>query len=417
MLNAFELAVKDLRLLMRDRVALFWVLGFPLIFALFFGAVVQAQVSKQYSPLTVQIVDEVDSAFSQRLVSTLLGDERLKADTSDLNAAERAVQRADAIGFVHITKPRTAETEGTGGGIRRLPASVQLGVDPSHAAEAELLRAIILSAFEQAGVPQAGVQQVGVQQVGVQQSRTGARQQAGAGSNAAEPPAAQKSDCGRLLSGGTGLKLQTVDIAALATRPREPSEYVFPSAVLWGLMGCAACFAVSLVTERTRGTLLRLRAAPIGYTAILGGKALACFSACLLDALLLSGVGAIAFGVQFDSVAKLLLAVISAALAFVGITMALSTLGRTEQAVAGAGWATLLVMAMLGGAMVPLAFMPEWLVELSQVSPVRWGMLALEGATWRQFGWAKLLQSCSVLASIGGVGFLMGLGLLRREVP
>ena len=34
----WTLAIKDLRLLVRDRVSLFWVLAFPLLLALFFGS-------------------------------------------------------------------------------------------------------------------------------------------------------------------------------------------------------------------------------------------------------------------------------------------------------------------------------------------------------------------------------------------
>ena len=35
------IAGKDLSLLWRDRVALFWVVGFPIVFALFFGSVMK----------------------------------------------------------------------------------------------------------------------------------------------------------------------------------------------------------------------------------------------------------------------------------------------------------------------------------------------------------------------------------------
>ena len=65
--------------------------------------------------------------------------------------------------------------------------------------------------------------------------------------------------------------------------------------------------------------------------------------------------------------------------------MLISTLGRTEQSASGAGWAILLVMAMLGGGMVPLFVMPAWMATASNVSPVKWAILALEGALWRGF--------------------------------
>jgi ABC-2 type transport system permease protein len=196
--------------------------------------------------------------------------------------------------------------------------------------------------------------------------------------------------------------------------PRSAYQVVLPAAVLWGLMGCAAAFAISLVSERTAGTLLRLRAAPVSRAALLGGKALACFLACAMDALLLVSLAHFALAVPIGSVTLLLAAVLCACVCFSGITLALSVLGRTEQSVAGAGWATLIVMAMLGGAMVPLSLMPEWLQAVSHVSPVRWGILALEGATWREFGGAELLKPCAILVSVGIVAFVGGVSWMAK---
>jgi ABC-2 type transport system permease protein len=44
--------------------------------------------------------------------------------------------------------------------------------------------------------------------------------------------------------------------------------------------------------------------------------------------------------------------------------------------------AMLMVMAMLGVGMLPLIFMPSWLRPFSHISPVKWSILALEGAVW-----------------------------------
>jgi ABC-2 type transport system permease protein len=191
----------------------------------------------------------------------------------------------------------------------------------------------------------------------------------------------------------------------------------FPAAVLWGLMGCAASFAIATVAERGGGTLLRLRAAPVSLVSILGGKALACFLACLIDCALLIAVARLAFGVTIADGWGLIAAVVSASACFAGITLALGALGRSEQAVAGAGWAALVVMAMLGGAMVPLAFMPEWLRDLSPYSPVKWGITALEGAVWRGFSAAELAVPCAVLVAVGGAAFLAAAALMQKEEP
>jgi ABC-2 type transport system permease protein len=175
---------------------------------------------------------------------------------------------------------------------------------------------------------------------------------------------------------------------------------------------------VSLVSERNSGTLLRLRAAPISLASILGGKSLACAAACLGDVSLLSVLGVLAFGVRIDDLPKYVSALLACTVCFCGLTVALSVIGKTEQAVAGAGWATLIVFAMLGGAMVPLSSMPGWLLSWSDVSPVKWGILALEGATWRDLRWSELGKPLGMLGCTGVVSFAAGVWVLvaRREV-
>jgi ABC-2 type transport system permease protein len=197
-----------------------------------------------------------------------------------------------------------------------------------------------------------------------------------------------------------------------SAEPSNGYQIVFPAMVLWGLLGCAATFAVAMVAERTSGTILRLRAAPIARASVLGGKAAACVAACIADCALLTVIGLVVLGVQIADPLKYAVAVVATVSCFAGLTMALSLFGRTEQSVAGAGWATLILMAMLGGAMVPLSLMPSWLLSLSDLSPVKWGITALEGATWRAFGWHELGLSLLRLVGFGVAAFIGAAAML-----
>jgi ABC-2 type transport system permease protein len=94
--------------------------------------------------------------------------------------------------------------------------------------------------------------------------------------------------------------------------------------------------------------------------------------------------------------------------------MFISTLGKTEQSVGGAGWAILMIMAMFGGAMMPLAFMPSWMRNISHFSPIKWAILAMEGAIWRDFRFTEMLVPCAVLIAVGAVFFTLGVFMLRK---
>ena len=74
------------------------------------------------------------------------------------------------------------------------------------------------------------------------------------------------------------------------------------------------------------------------------------------------------------------MAAVSTAFCFVGIMMLLSLVGKTEQATGGAAWGALTVMAMFGGGMIPIAFMPSFMANISNYDPVKWAVLSVEGA-------------------------------------
>src|SRR6185436_4951407 len=131
------------------------------------------------------------------------------------------------------------------------------------------------------------------------------------------------------------------------------------------------------VTERQTGTFYRLKTAPLTRAHVLGGKGLACFIACAFVLALLLSVGILAMGVRVQNGPGLMLAAASSAVCFTGLMMFFSTLGRTEQAASGMAWGIMTVMSMLGGGMFPLFLMPGWMQTASDVSPVKWSILAL----------------------------------------
>jgi ABC-2 type transport system permease protein len=93
--------------------------------------------------------------------------------------------------------------------------------------------------------------------------------------------------------------------------------------------------------------------------------------------------------------------------------MLVAAVGRNEQATSAAGWAMLMPLAMVGGGMIPLFVMPGWLLQASHLSPVKWAILAYEGATWRAFAPFEMLVPCLVLVTVGVVAFGIGTRLVR----
>jgi ABC-2 type transport system permease protein len=205
------------------------------------------------------------------------------------------------------------------------------------------------------------------------------------------------------------VKIKMIPITEKRAAPRSAYEISFPQAILWALIACSTSFALAMVRERMWGTFLRLRAAPLSRRQILQGKGLACFLAAITVILFLLILGRLACGVRLDHPALLALAIPCSAACFVGIMVFVSVLGKTDQTVSGAGWGILMIFSMLGGGMVPLFVMPGWMRTLSDISPVKWSIVALEGAIWRDFSLSEMMLPCAVLLAFGTIFAVVGL--------
>lgn len=420
--RVLALARKDLRILVRDRTGFFFALAWPFIIAILFGTIFGGGGERGGSAIPVVVVDEDSTDASQAFLTTLSGASELNVTQGTREEALEQVRLGRKTSFV-VIKPgfgRASENPFWGD-----PPTVEVGTDPARRAEAAMVEGILMKyASERL---QDFFSNTGAQRHNLAEAKEGIRLAPGMDPGMRrhfedffgaldnflqEQEDLQATDSAYAAQGGLGgfqpLEVEHAQISVERRGPTNAYAISFPQGIAWGLIGVAAGFGISLVTERTRGTLVRLQSAPISRMTILAGKALACImsTVCITAALLV--VGQFIFGLHISSFQMTAFAVISSAIAFAGIMMLLSVLGKTEQSAGGIGWAVLLVMAMLGGGMIPLFVLPSWMRTISHISPVKWCILALEGAIWRQFSFQEMLLPCGILIAVGVVFFVIG---------
>jgi ABC-2 type transport system permease protein len=427
----WRLALKDLRQLSRDKFSLFWLFVMPLIMALFIGSMFGGGPS---SALRIAVVDEDHSPASAKFLKALRGSEAVRlltmrgeeGDTPlSFEEARDLVRWGKAAAYLHIRK-------GFGdnpAGFVPAPDKLDLGVDPSRKAEAGLLQGVLMESLfsgmaDLFANPQEARAEMKKASANVEKARDLSPEQKASittllvdldrflgdanwqGLNAKNSPFAN-------------LKIRVTEVTGGdATGPRSAFEITFPQSITWGIFGCIAAFAISIVQERRTGTYLRLCVSPLSRAQILAGKGLACFLACVAVMALVLGFARVFFGLRVNDPAKLALAITCSAVCFVGIMLAMSVLGKTERAVAGSVWALNMPLAMVGGGMIPLLFMPPWMQTLSNLSPVKWMIFSLEGAIWRGFSYAEMVLPCAILVGVGVAASCVGVVLLnRRDAP
>lgn len=424
------LALKDLKLARRDKVGFFFMFIFPLLNAVFFGTIFAGQGDPDtMAKPRVMLVDEDNSDFSRGFIADLeaTGDLDLTpAESAD--AANQAVLASRADAFVLIQP-------GFGAALSRPfwgdPAAVKVVIDPSKRASGEMLRGIVTQqAFRQ------------MQRSFSDQSIMQSSAADGLASLKSDPdvPPLTRAALAQLLTGlqdlSTAMPAEGTDDAdnnpmanwepvsvtleSVArpkrnkTTPDNAYAITFPQGMVWGVLAVAATFAISLVVERTQGTLLRLKSSPLGWTRILAGKAVACAITIMFVLTMLVVIARLVFAVQPISYPLLIVSMLCATACFVGIMMLLSVIGRTEAAVGGMSWAVLLIFAMFGGAMIPATFMPQWMQGVSKMSPIRWAIDAFEGPIWRGTPINDLALKWAVLLAIGAACFTLGTLLFRK---
>lgn len=438
----WAIAMKDVRLLLRDRAGFFFTFVFPLIVAVFFGMIFASGSTPSAISLAVVDLDGTDGSreFIRQLNEGGDFDIRLAPAPGDGAAPDSGPAREAAIESVRsgsvaaaliILRGFGAAREAPFGGARM---GVELAVDPSRKATGGMIEGLLTKhGFQQLSAGFADPEKMRSQAKHSLDmlrlaSNLNPKRKAefetffsnldktlasvpASGDAANTDPASPPSPT-TAVSAFSPLEITNISVARPRPGPQNSFEITFPQGVIWGICGCALGFSISLVTERTRGTMMRLRCAPLGAWQILGGKGLACFLVTLSVSTLILAVGILVFKVRPTSYPKLITGVAAAGVCFVGVMMLLATFSGSERGGSGLGWGVLMVLSMVGGGMIPLEFLPGWLQPVSNLSPIKWSILAIEGGLWRGLSWGQMLLPLAVLLGIGAAGFGVGMWVL-----
>lgn len=187
--------------------------------------------------------------------------------------------------------------------------------------------------------------------------------------------------------------------------------------VVTGMLVMFSLLALSVVgtailTERTWRTWDRLRATPARSGELLATKALPGFGMLAVQQAEVLLFGVVAFGLRIADPILLAAAVLSWALALLGIGTALGATLRSQSELNMAYDIGGVLLSALGGALVPLSVLPRWAQAAAPVSPGYWAMSALRAAVAGQAGPA--LRAMAVLVAVAAVTTALGAWRITR---
>jgi ABC-2 type transport system permease protein len=166
-------------------------------------------------------------------------------------------------------------------------------------------------------------------------------------------------------------------------------QHIIPSSVqqnapAWTLLAMfflTVPLSVSFIKEREQGSLFRLQTMAVPGWVVLGGKTLPYFfinqiqmaSILLVSVYVLPLLGGDRLDIGHSPLALMLLGA-AASLAAIGFGIAVALFSRTAEQAASFSSAVTMIMAALGGILVPLAVMPPLMQQFAMVSPLAWGL-------------------------------------------
>ncbi len=205
-------------------------------------------------------------------------------------------------------------------------------------------------------------------------------------------------------------------------RPSAVQQNV-PAWLVFGMFFVIASLSSLVVQERSSGTLARLQSLGVPRSMQLASKALPYLGVNAAQAALMLAVGvwlmpllggdALSLaGVHWGALLTALLAI---SLAAIGMALALACAVRTHAQAAAIGPIANVLMAAVGGIMVPKFVMPAAMQRLAELSPMNWGLEALLNVLLRGGDVASTLPH---VLRLGGFAALMfGTALLLFQRP
>jgi ABC-2 type transport system permease protein len=223
--------------------------------------------------------------------------------------------------------------------------------------------------------------------------------------------------------GGQAIRLLvSTERLTLSLHPTAVQQNV-PAWLVFGMFFIVNAIANLLVQENDNGTLSRLLTLGVSPGIQLLSKGLPYFfvnglQAALMLAVgiwlmpLLGGDGLSLKGIHWSSLILLLAAL---SLAAVGMALALASLIRTHAQASTIGPIINVLMAALGGVMVPRSIMPTAMQTLAGYSPMNWGLEGLMAVLLRHASPGEMMQPVLSLAAFGCVMLIAAVFLFKRR--
>lgn len=381
-MKTLTIALNSLRRLLRDRSNIFFIFVLPIVLILVLGLVFGTGFRSKVALITPD-GDDLALEFTE-LISSSSAFETVEAD--DVEAARVRLRRNDIDAVIvvpdgygdSLLAGGTAEiayyTTPTGGGF-----DVRSVVEAVIAEQAAVIRAARFATVETGVEPETALETARLVQGSI--ATIGTTLEGGATSG----------------SGGQ------FDVGAA----QQLLLFMFLTALT---------SSTALIQSRRLGVSHRMLSTPTSPGTIIGGETLGRFLVVMFQGVFIVLAAGLLFGVEWGDPVAAILVVTAFALTGTGAGMLLGSTFSSEQQAGGLAIFGALMLAALGGSMVPLEIFPDTMVTVAHFTPHAWGNDAFATLIRHSGGVADITTELVVLTTYGLALVALSSAVFRRRL-
>ena len=349
-----HMILANYRMSVRNRMALFWNLAFPMIFIVLFGFLFSGDFA-----VDIGIAGEDTNETSQEIAGQL---ETVSAFDVTSGSRDGELQALEDGNRSVVIVFEEGEAEGQ--------VAAQVYYDESNPQESQIARSAVQQFLDEVNL------------------------------EAAEGPFPVE-----------------VTTQAVSTNDLRYIDFLVPGILAMsimnsGLIGLASAF----VTYREKGILRRIKATPFPLSHFITARIVTQLTIALAQAVVLIGLGKILFDLRIDgNLVNVLVMVIIGAVAFLSLGFVISSFAKNQEAADALANAIAFPMLFLAGVFFPVDSAPAWLQPITRVMPLRYLADAMRDLMVRGSTLPDQWFNISIMLATAAVGLLLSTRLFKWE--
>jgi ABC-2 type transport system permease protein len=404
-MRIFDLALKDLQQVSRDKMSLIMLVLMPIVFTFFMGFALSGNKSTPDSRLAVGWINQDNgSLLSAQLETQLTNSGALRLVKMDAAQANGQLTSGKITAALVVPAGFSAQT--LAGQASQLTlwvdASTTNGQTAQQVIQAALVHTLSMAQTAQLAAGALHTAQPNLDAAALLAEKQATLQQA---SQAWQKPVVSV----------------IVEKAQAAVQPQDGSANPYTQTspgimvqfTIFGMMTSASV----LVMERKTGSLQRLLTTSINRAGIIAGHVLAMFSIVFLQEALLIVFGQLFLGVNYlRQPLATLLVMIGLGLWITCLGLLVGVVAKAQEQVIVFSLIAMFVLTALGGCWFPLEITGPTFSRIGYLTPAAWAMKGFQDIILRGQGLAEVLAPVGIMLAYAAGFFVIAIWLFRRRL-